>query len=160
MTLQERFRLLDSHRTSKLDRARQCSTLTIPTILPPESWEEGRSLPQPYSSVASRGVTSLASRILSALIPLNDTPFFKFMLKDGSEAPQEVNAYLETVANQVYKKLISTNLRETTFQALQNLIVTGDVLTLMDDDYYFTNYRLDQYVVQRDVTVEDRKSVV
>lgn len=154
MTLQERFRLLDSHRTSKLDRARQCSTLTIPTILPPESWEEGRSLPQPYSSVASRGVTSLASRILSALIPLNDTPFFKFMLKDGSEAPQEVNAYLETVANQVYKKLISTNLRETTFQALQNLIVTGDVLTLMDDDYYFTNYRLDQYVVQRDVMGE------
>jgi hypothetical protein len=154
MTLGERFRLLDSHRTTKLDRARQCSQITIPTILPPESWEEGRSLPQPYSSVASRGVTSLASRILSALIPLNDTPFFKFILKDGSESPHEVNSYLENVANQVYKKLISTNLRESTFQALQNLIITGDVLLMMDDRYYFTNYRLDQYVVQRDIMGE------
>lgn len=154
MNLKERFRLLDSHRSSKLERARHCSLLTIPTILPPKSWEEGRSLPQPYSSVASRGVTSLSSRILSALIPLNDTPFFKFTLKDGSEAPQEINQYLETTANQVYKKLISTNLRESTFQALQNLIVTGDVLMMMDDKYYFTNYRLDQFVVQRDIMGE------
>ncbi len=154
MNLRERFRLLDSHRTSKLDRARQCSQITIPTILPPESWEEGRSLPQPYSSVASRGVTALASRILSALIPLNDTPFFKFMLKDGSESPHEVNAYLEGTANQVYKKLISTNLRESTFQALQHLIITGDVLMMVDDRYFFTNYRLDQYVVQRDIMGE------
>jgi hypothetical protein len=154
MKLQERFRRLDSNRTSKLDRARQCSQLTIPTILPPESWEEGRSLPQPFSSVASRGVTSLSSRILSALIPLNDTPFFKFTLKDGSEAPHEVNAYLESTANQVYKKLISTNLRESTFQALQHLIVVGDVLMMMDDRYFFTNYRLDQFVVQRDIMGE------
>lgn len=154
MNLQERFRILDSNRSSKLERARYCSSLTIPTILPPESWDEGRSLPQPYSSVASRGVTSLASRILSALIPLNDTPFFKFMLKDGAFAPPEIDQYLETTSYQVFRKLTSTNLREAVYQALQHLIITGDVLMLMDHRYFFTNYRLDQFVVQRDIMGE------
>ena len=154
MILQERYRILDGNRTSKLDRARYCSMLTIPTILPPESWDEGRALPQPYSSVASRGVTSLASRMLSALIPLNDAPFFRFALKDGSFAPQEVDSYLETVAYQVYRKMVSTNLRESVYQALQNLIITGDVLMMMDDNYFYTNYRLDQYVVQRNIMGE------
>jgi hypothetical protein len=154
MNLQERFRRLDGNRQSKVDRARHCSSLTIPTILPPESWDEGRALPQPYSSVASRGVTSLSSRMLSALLPLNDAPFFRFTLKDGSFAPVEVDQYLETVAYQVYRKLTSTNLRESVFQALQNLIITGDVLMMMDENYYFTNYRLDQYVVQRNVMGE------
>lgn len=153
-TLQERFRILDGNRTSKLDRARLCASLTIPTVLPPESWDEGLTLPQPYSSVASRGVTSLASRMLSALIPLNDAPFFKFALKDGSFTPTEINEYLETLSYQVYRKLVSTNLRETVFQALQHLIITGDVLLVMDSDYFFTNYRLDQFVVQRNVMGE------
>lgn len=154
MNLHERFRILDGNRSSKLERARFCSALTIPTILPPESWDEGRSLPQPYSSVSSRGVTSLASRMLSALIPLNDAPFFRFGMKDGSGAPFEVDQYLETLAYQVYRKLISTNLRESVYQALQNLIITGDILLMMDDKFFFTNYRLDQYVVQRDVMGE------
>jgi len=154
MMLQERFRILDGNRTSKLERARHCSSLTIPTILPPESWDEGRILPQPYSSVASRGVTSLASRMLSALIPLNDAPFFRFSLKDGSFAPVEIDQYLETLAYQVYRKLVATNLRESVYQALQNLIITGDVLMMMDENYFFTNYRLDQYVVQRNIMGE------
>jgi hypothetical protein len=154
MMLQERFRILDGNRQSKLERARYCSSLTIPTILPPESWDEGRTLPQPYSSVASRGVTSLASRMLSALIPLNDAPFFRFSLKDGSFVPHEIDQYLETLAYQVYRKLTSTNLRESVYQALQHLIITGDVLMMMDENYYFTNYRLDQYVVQRNVMGE------
>ena len=128
--------------------------LTIPTILPPEGWDEGRALPQPFSSVASRGVTALASRMLSALIPLNDAPFFRFGLKDGSTPPMEINQYLESVAYQVYRKVVSTNLRETAYQALQNLIITGDVLLIIDQDYYFTNYRLDQFVVQRNVMGE------
>jgi hypothetical protein len=154
MNLSERFRILDGNRTSKLNRARFCSSLTIPTVLPPKGWEEGLTMPQPYSSVASRGVTSLASRMLSALIPLNDAPFFKFALKDGTDSPFEISQYLETLSYQVYRKLISTNLRETVYQALQNLIVTGDVLLMLDDRFYFTNYRVDQYVVQRDVMGE------
>lgn len=65
--------------------------------------------------------------------------------------PFELEQYLEGLAYQVYRKLVSTNLREAVYQALQNLIITGDVLLVMDDEFLFTNYRLDQYVVQRNV---------
>ena len=64
--LVDRFRILDSCRTSKLERARYCSSLTVPSILPPDGWTEQDQLPQPYSSVAARGVTAMASRMLSA----------------------------------------------------------------------------------------------
>lgn len=153
-TLAERFQRMHGNRQTKLNRARYCSAVTVPTLLPPEGWSEGTSLPQPYSSVGSRGVTGLASRILSALMPLNDTPFFKFQLRDGSQAPPEIQQYLDTLSFQVYNKLSSTNLRETVYQALQHLIVTGDVLIEMDSDYFFTIYRLDQYSVQRDIMGE------
>lgn len=154
MNLAHRFQTLDGNRESKITRARQCAALTIPLVLPPEGWDEGLPLPQPYSSVASRGVTSLASRILSALMPLNDTPFFKFGMIDGSEPPTEVGSYLESLSYQVYRKLVSTNLRETVYQALQHLIISGDCLLIMDDSLYFALYRLDQYVVQRNIMGE------
>jgi len=150
-TLAERYRVLDSARSSKLDRARLCSSMTIPSLLPPEHWTEEMALPQPYSSVASRGVIALASRILSALMPLNDAPFFKFKLKNGAEPPTEISGFLETLSYQVYNKLISRNLRESVFIALQHSIVIGDVLFAMENDYSFRNYRLDQFVIRRDV---------
>ena len=154
MNLKYRFDALDGNRESKKNRARACAALTIPLIMPPDNWDEGLPLPQPYSSVSSRGVTGLASRILSALMPLNDTPFFKFGMIDGSEAPTEVATYLESLSYQVYRKLISTNLREAVYQALQSLIITGDSLLIMDDDFFFSLYRLDQYVVQRNINGE------
>ena len=150
-TLADRFRLLDSSRTSKLNRARLCASLTVPSILPPEGWTEEMLLPQPASSVGARGTTSLASRMLSAMMPLNDTPFFKFSLKSGVEPTSEISQYLETMSYQVFRKLGSTNLRETIYQAIQNLIIVGDCMVHEEDDFQFRATRLDHYVVQRTV---------
>jgi hypothetical protein len=150
-TIKDRFRTLDSLRQSKIDRARKCSELTVPSLLPPEGWNEEMSLYTPYSSVASRGVTSMASRILSALLPLNDTPFFRFELKTGIQPTLEILEFLENVSYQVYNKLSSKNLRETLFLALQHLIVVGDCLLIQEDSLNFRVLRLDQYVVRRTV---------
>lgn len=150
-TIRERFHTLDSLRHSKMERGRHCSSLTVPSLLPPEGWNEEMSLNSPYSSVASRGVTSMASRILSALLPLNDTPFFRFELKNGMEPDRETTEFLEAVSYQVYNKLSSKNLRETLFLALQHLIVVGDCLLIQEDNLNFRVLRLDQYVVRRNV---------
>ena len=150
-TLEERFRLLDGRRQYRIDLARKCASLTIPSVLPPLNWTDGMALTQPFSSIASRGVTAMASRMLSALMPLNDSPFFKFGLKNGAEATPEIKAYLETLSFQVFNKVVCQNLRETIFQALQHLIIIGDVMVVMDDDFSFRNIRTDQYVVQRNV---------
>jgi len=158
-TLQDRFFMMDSDRRSKLDRGRMCAALTIPQILPPENWSEIDTLPQPYSSEAARGVVTMSSRILSALIPLNDMPFFQFTLKDGREADPDAYTMLETLSNQVYSKISSKNLRSTVFQALQSLITVGDVLLIMNDDFSFRLIRLDQYQVRRDVKGEVREII-
>ena len=150
-TIAERFRTLDSLRQSKIDRSRKCSELTIPSLLPPEGWNEEMALYTPFSSVASRGVTSMASRILSALLPLNDAPFFRFELRNGIQPDHETHEFLEKISNQVYNKLSSKNLRETLFTALQHLIVVGDCLLIQEDSLNFRVLRLDQYVVRRTV---------
>ena len=150
-TLADRFQRLHSNRNSKLVRSRYCASLTIPSLLPPEGWTEEEMLPQPFSSVGSRGVTSLASRMLSALIPVNDSPFFKFNLKNGVDPSVEIKSYLDTMCYQVYRKLSSTNLRETVYQAIQSCIVVGDSLVHIEDNFKFRTSRLDHYVVQRAV---------
>ena len=153
-TIKERWRLLDAQRETKLERARKCASLTVPSVLPPQGWTEQEQLPQPYSSVGARGVTNMASRILSAMLPLNDTPFFRFDLSTGLEPDQNVWNFLENLSYQVHNKLNSKNLRETIFTALQHLIIAGDVCLIMEDDYNFRVLRLDQYVARRNVEGE------
>jgi hypothetical protein len=150
-TIKERWAILDAKRDTKLNKARACSALTVPTLLPYQSLTGEDNLFQTYSSVQSRGVTSLASKILSVLIPLNDTPFFSFGLKNGREPSSEISEYLHKLSFQVYKKLISHNLREISYLAMQHLIVVGDVLVVMENDFSFRVIRLDQFVVRRDV---------
>jgi len=150
-TLIDRYRFLDSRRTSKVQRCRDLSSLTLPSLLPPEYWSEEDPLNMPYSSASGRGVTALASRMLSALMPLNDLPFFKFGIKTGEEPKVEVENYLNNLSYQVYEKLMSKNLRPKIFQALQHLIVCGDCLLIMEDDFTFRVLRIDQYVVRRGV---------
>ena len=149
--IKERYQLLDSLRLNKLERARYCSSLTVPSILPPEGWTEQMQLPQPFSSVPARGVTAMASRMLSALLPLNDMPFFKFELATGVNPDPEIDRYLEELSYQVYNKLASGNLRESIYQALQHLIVVGDVMIIMEDDMNFRLIRLDRFVCRNDV---------
>jgi len=151
MNISDRFNILDGLRTHKLERSRYYSSLTVPSLLPPEEWTEQEPLPQPYSSTAARGVTAMSSRMLSALLPLNDMPFFKFEMTTGAEPDPEIFSYLETLSYQVFNKLSSGNLRETIYQVLQHLIVIGDVLLIMDDDYNFRLIRLDRYCIRRDV---------
>ena len=149
--ISERFEYLDSVRSTKLERSRYMSSLTIPSLLPINGITNNGELPKPFSSVAARGVTNMASRMLSALLPLNDLPFFKFELTNGEAADPETFSYMEALSHQIYSKLTTKNLRESLFLALQHLIVTGDCLMVMEDDFSFRVYRMDQYAVRRNI---------
>lgn len=150
-TIKARWEILDAKRETKLNKSRACSALTVPTLLPYQSLTGEDNLFQTFSSVQSRGVTSLASKILSVLIPLNDTPFFSFGLKNGREPSAEISEYLNRLSFQVYHKLISNNLREVSYLAMQHLIVVGDTMIVMENDFSFRVIRMDQFVVRRDV---------
>ena len=79
--IEREFNKLDSRRTNKLNRARDCARLTVPTLFPREGFTESMELPDVYNSMPARGVMSLASRIVSAMYPLNQMPFFTFELR-------------------------------------------------------------------------------
>lgn len=150
-TLADRFNSLAQLRAEKLERARECAALTLPSLLPPDGFAQSQQLMEPFSSVSGEGVTGMAARMLSAMLPLNDDPFFRFEAKSGDTYSLDTEIYLEQLAQQVNRALVSGNLRDQLFLALQHLIVTGDVLMLMDDDFTFSLKRMDQYVARRDV---------
>ena len=149
-SIEDRFLALDGQRQAKLDRARASASLTLPELLPPVGWTETEQLIPPYSSIPARGVNALASRMMSALLPLNDLPFFKFGSAKGETPPLEAQQYLEGLAVRLHKKLSGKNIREIIYQALQQLLVLGDTLIILEDDMTFRTIRLDHYVVRRD----------
>jgi hypothetical protein len=89
--------------------------------------------------------------MLSALLPLNDTPFFRFELESGTEPEVEISSFLSNLSFQVYNKLSSGNLRDSIYQILQHLIVVGDVMVILEDDMNLRIIRLDRFVVRRDI---------
>lgn len=147
------FAELDSRRSTKLTRCEELAKLTVPGLYPKSGWTETMDLPDLYSSIAARGIMSLASRMVSAIYPLNQMPFFQHeidmqMVPQGADTTQQM-AQLSRLDKKVMEKLQSSNLRQELFVLMQHLIVLGDALWYQSEDYMFRVYRLDQYVVVR-----------
>jgi len=147
------FDRLDSRRANKLQRAQDCARLTVPGLYPEEGFTETMELPDVYSSLPARGVMALASRMVSAIYPLNQAPFFNFELDqafvpEGAD-PTQTMAQLSRLDRKIMDKLSSTNLRQELFVLFQHLIICGDALFEIVDEYSFRVHRIDQYVVQR-----------
>ena len=155
----ERFNKLDNDRTTVLTRARDCSALTISSILPPDGHTEDDALETPYQALGSRLVNNLASKLLLSLLPPN-TSFFRLIVDD--EVKAEVKAQDETgsILNEVEQALVNIEqailktiereaLRVPTFEAIKGLVVTGNSLCYKGEDT-LSVYRLDNYVIVRD----------
>ncbi|HWL80099.1 MAG TPA: portal protein [Roseomonas sp.] len=155
-TAQGRYEQLSTTRSPYLERARDCAALTIPALLPPEGANGSTNLPKPYQSMGARGVNNLASKLLLALLPPNQ-PFFRLLLDDalvaelaGSEEFRtEVEAALGKIENAVMTDVETTAARVAIFEALKQLIATGNVCLFELPDGGLKTYRLDRYVVKR-----------
>lgn len=151
--IKEEFDRLDSRRSNKLQRAQDCARLTVPGIYPEDGFTETMDLPDVFSSLPARGVMALASRMVSAIYPLNQAPFFNFELDqayvpEGADATQTISQ-LARLDRKIMDKLSSTNLRQELFVLFQHLIICGDALFECLDDYNYRVHRVDHYVVQR-----------
>lgn len=151
-----RFKQLDSLRNGVLYRARSAAKLTIPSVLPDEGQDENSDLVQPYQSLGARGVNNLAAKLLLSLLPAQ-TAFFKFSVDPDvrKQAEQEgVETDLEDALrrreNKIMKWIERSPLRIGLFNAIRNLIVTGNALVNVPKDGLLRTFRLDQFVVVRD----------
>ena len=149
----KRWKHLDSLREGVLKRARAAAQLTIPAILPDVGKDENSDLPQPYQSLGARGINNLASKLLLALLPPSQT-FFRFSVDaevaDQIEDKAGVEDALRRRENKVMKWIERSNLRVALFNALKQLIVTGNALVYIPKKGAMRTFRLDQFTVVRD----------
>jgi len=152
------YELGAAQRLPFLERARKCSELTIPTLLPKEGSTSATSFPTPYQSLGARGVNHLSAKLLLTLLPPN-APFFKLTL--SSELRQELGEEMtkgaidESMSNAeraVMREIENSATRVQAFEALKHLIVSGNVLMCWPDPDKgrMRVYPLDRYVVYRD----------
>lgn len=136
-----RYGQLSSDRNAFLQRARDCSKVTIPGLIPDEGGTEKGALKTPYQSLGARGVNYLASKLLITLFPPNSS-FFKLEVDDlalrvseqGPEVKSELDAALVKVEHAVMSVLETANGRASMHEAFKHLLVGGNVLLYVDSD--------------------------
>ena len=148
---------LEAQRFSFLERARDCSRLTIPTLVPDAGHSSATRFDTPYNGTGARGVNNLASALLLSLLPPS-SPFFRLVLDDQAlrqiegvpDIKTEVESTLSAIEKAVMKEIETNNIRTATFEAVKHLLVAGNVLVHMPDEGGMRVFHLDRYVVERD----------
>jgi hypothetical protein len=156
-TAHQRYTNLEGSRYSYLDRARDCSKLTLPYVMPAEGFGPHSRLETPFSGVGSRGVNNLASKLLLALLPPN-SPFFRLQANEQKlaedqtppELMSEIESSLQSLEELVMDEVTRGAYRVAIHEALKHLIITGNALLYLPDEGGLRVFHLDRFVVQRD----------
>lgn len=156
MTAAARYNSLVSNRDPFLQRARDCSKVTIPGLIPDENFGDHGRLKTPYQSLGARGVNYLASKLLITLFPPNSA-FFKLevdglalrVMDAGPEIKTELDSALVKVEHAVMQVLETANGRASMHEAFKHLLVGGNALLYVSEDGIRVIH-LDRYVLCRD----------
>jgi hypothetical protein len=158
MTAKTRYDFLSKYRSMFLDTAVQCSELTLPTLIQQDddvSRSRNIRLITPWQSVGAKGVVTLASKLMLALLP-PQTSFFKLQIDDskiGVDLPPEARSDLDIsfakMERSVMEIIAASSDRVTVHQALKHLVVGGNALIYMGPKG-LKLYPLNRYVVDRD----------
>ena len=157
MLARERYNQLVTDRRQFLDKAVDCSKLTLPYLIQDDtsSRPTHETLNIPWQSVGAKCVVALAAKLMLAILPPQAT-FFKLQVRDdklGEDMPIDIRSELDLsfskMERMVMDYIAASNDRVVIHQALKHLIVGGNALLFMGKDG-IKNYPLTRYVVNRD----------
>ena len=158
MTAIARYDSLSSNRSQFLNLAEQATKLTLPYLIRGEEEHNGgaKDLITPWQSVGAKGVVTLASKLMLALLP-PQTSFFKLQLDENALADNQVPPEMKSELDLSFAKIERTILeaiaassdRVIVHQALKHLIVAGNVLIFMGQSG-LKMFPLNRYVLERD----------
>ncbi len=157
MLARERYNKLVTDRRQFLDKAVDCSKLTLPYLIQDDtsSRPTHETLNIPWQSVGSKCVVGLAAKLMLAILPPQGS-FFKLQVREDKlgedlppEARGELDLSLSKMERMVMDYIAASNDRVVIHQALKHLIVGGNALLFMGKDG-IKNYPLTRYVVNRD----------
>ena len=155
-TARKRYDTLTGIRSTFLDRAVDCSRLTLPYLIHNDDGTNvHRPLPTPWQSAGAKAVVTLASKLMMALLP-PQTSFFKLQVRDevlGEELPPEIRSELDQSFGKMERMVMdvinASSDRVVIHQALKHLIVGGNALLFMGKDG-IKHFPLNRFVVNRD----------
>jgi len=156
---QSRYLSMETNRRPFLDRARECSELTLPYLIPPEGWTGQSPLYTPFQGIGSRGVKNLSSKLMIVLFPPN-SPFARMRMQGKAEdqAKQadpalktKIEAQLADIERKIGVKIETEQMRPHLDEAIKHLIVGGNVLLhFPEEDSGMRVFHLDRFVCKRD----------
>tara|TARA_R100000808_G_C2151335_1_gene160309 strand:- start:336 stop:2072 length:1737 start_codon:yes stop_codon:yes gene_type:complete len=155
-TVASRYQQLVTARDPFLQRARDCSKITLPTVVPDSNMGDHGRLKTPYQGVGSRGVNHLTNKLLITLFPPN-SPFFKLEIDSlalrvaeaGPEIKTELDTALVKVEHAVMQLLETANGRASMHEAFKHLLIAGNVLLYVGQEGIRVIH-LNRYTVVRD----------
>ena len=167
VTAASRWKSLETYRSIYLRRAIDCSSLTIPSLIPETDLNYGSTiqqeskLPSLYQGCGARGVAGLSAKLLLSLYPPNQ-PFFRLVMDKskvqrelaqmGDEADtviSQLDLKLASFERQIMQKLDELQARPALFEAVRHLVVGGNALLHVGSDS-IRMFSLRSYVVDRD----------
>ena len=157
MTARQRYDRLSSDRSQFLNSARQAADLTLPYLIRDDesTTRSNLRLPQPWQSTGAKGVVTLASKLMLALLP-PQTSFFKLQVNDinlpeelGPQIRSELDLSFAKIERTIMESISESGDRVVVHQALKHLVVAGNALIFMSKDG-LKLYPLNRYVVDRD----------
>ena len=157
MSAKQRYDRLSSDRSQFLNTARRSAELTLPYLIrEDEAYTKGaKNLITPWQSVGAKGVVTLASKLMLALLP-PQTSFFKLQVNDinlgeelGPEIRSELDLSFAKVERTIMESIAASGDRVVVHQALKHLVVSGNALIFMGKEG-LKLYPLNRYAVDRD----------
>lgn len=166
---EKRFKKLQGDRDFYLQEAKISSSLTIPSLFPPDINPDGSSnapqnLPSPYQSFGAYAVESLSSKFLMATFPPS-SPWFRYEISERSleeartsgASEEEITQLRGEVAkalsyreSAIQKYFDASNLRVVVAEALRHLVTGGNALLWIPTDGSGSRlFSLSRYVVRR-----------
>ena len=154
----ERYDALSSTRSQYLKIAEQASSLTLPYLIREDETynRSARTLTTPWQSVGAKGVVTLASKLMLALLP-PQTSFFKLQVDEAMlgkiggdpRIKSELDLSFSKIERTILEAIAASDDRVVVHQALKHLVVAGNVLIFMSKDG-LKLFPLNRFVVERD----------
>ncbi len=156
MSAASRYSELSTNRQQFLDVAIECAQLTLPYLMKQDNDNSNhKPLRTPWQSIGAKSVSTLASKLMMALLP-PQTTFFKLQVREenlGEEFDPNIKTELDLAFGKIERLVMdhinASDDRVVVHQAVNHLIVAGNSLIFMGKEG-LKNYPLNRYVVERD----------
>lgn len=166
--VKDEYEDLAKSRQGPLDKARELSSITIPSLMPPDGYKSGDQLPPPNQSINTGLINTLASKLMLVALPPSK-PCLKFnvlehrLQKAVDEDPElwtEIQTALSRREETHRTRLEATFIRSAYTWGMKLALVAGNWLWQHNDIDHPVVHRMDSYVVKRNAKGEQQRIIL